>query len=260
MKKFFVGLFVGLIALFGSIASVGSKASFNNFNDFKTVKNAVVQTTTNVYTIYLDNTVNNYTNVEYLDLFYTDNSFLVQTYYNDTLLDNFSNEFASISFSCESDNDSGENYFSINNDKYLIKVNYIPEGAPTDFEINTWYSALSLSKINKVVLVDFTVDGTLEEANNLLSPYIGNLTSLPSEEPIPPPDIGSMESSIGNVVRGIIDWFVDIFNGLADVFVIYDSTGQFIGFSVWGQVLFIEVGIGLVMIVLKWVISLIRGI
>lgn len=70
-----------------------------------------------------------------------------------------------------------------------------------------------------------------------------------------------MESGIGTIISSVVEWFVDIFTGLSDAFVLTDATtGAFEGFTVWGNVLFIGVGIMLVMMVLSWVISLIRRV
>ena len=70
-----------------------------------------------------------------------------------------------------------------------------------------------------------------------------------------------MENSIGTIISSVIEWFVNIFTGLADAFVVTDaSTGAFEGFTIWGQVLFIGVAVMLVMMVLSWVISLIRRV
>ena len=70
-----------------------------------------------------------------------------------------------------------------------------------------------------------------------------------------------MENSIGTIISSVVDWFVNIFGGLADAFTITNAeTGAFESFTIWGQVLFIGVAVMLVMMVLSWVISLIRRV
>lgn len=70
-----------------------------------------------------------------------------------------------------------------------------------------------------------------------------------------------METSIGTIISSVVQWFVDIFSGVADAFVITNAeTGAFESFTIWGQVLFIGVAVMLVMMVLRWVISLVRRV
>lgn len=64
-----------------------------------------------------------------------------------------------------------------------------------------------------------------------------------------------MTTAIGEIITSSTGWFVDIFGGLADAFV--GTDGQL---TIWGTVLFIGVAVMLVMICLRWVISLIRGV
>ena len=64
-----------------------------------------------------------------------------------------------------------------------------------------------------------------------------------------------MTTAIGEIITSSTSWFVDIFGGLADAFVTAEG-----GLTFWGTVLFIGVGVMLVMICLRWVISLIRGV
>lgn len=80
----------------------------------------------------------------------------------------------------------------------------------------------------------------------LLNPYIGDLTALAEPE--------TAITQIGDIISDTTNWFVNIFIGLSDVFY---SDGQL---GVWGSVLFLGVAFTLVSMVLKWVISLIRGI
>lgn len=79
-----------------------------------------------------------------------------------------------------------------------------------------------------------------------LNPYIGDLTSFPEPE--------TAITQIGSIISDTTNWFVNIFIGLSNVFY---SDGQL---GVWGSVLFLGVAFTLVSMVLKWVISLIRGI
>ena len=67
-----------------------------------------------------------------------------------------------------------------------------------------------------------------------------------------------MTQAIGELITSAIGWFVDIFSGLSEAFVTtVDGQTQL---TVWGSVLFIGVAIMLVMVCLRWVISLVRGV
>ena len=67
-----------------------------------------------------------------------------------------------------------------------------------------------------------------------------------------------MTAKIGEIITSAIQWFVDIFSGLSEAFVTTTETGTEL--TVWGNVLFIGVAVMLVMICLRWVISLVRGV
>lgn len=70
-----------------------------------------------------------------------------------------------------------------------------------------------------------------------------------------------MENGIGTIIESVIQWFVDIFTGVAGAFVNTNAeTGAFESFTIWGNVLFIGVAVMLVMICLRWVISLVRRV
>lgn len=69
-----------------------------------------------------------------------------------------------------------------------------------------------------------------------------------------------MTGFISEIITSVIDWFVSIFTGLSDAFVTTGTDGAITGLTVWGNVLFIGVAVMLVMICLRWVISLIRGV
>lgn len=75
-----------------------------------------------------------------------------------------------------------------------------------------------------------------------------------------PPVVDQFLPTITTIVSDCVSWFVSIFTGLSDTFVLTDSNGVITGLSAWGQVLFIGVAILLVSMALKWVISLVRGI
>lgn len=271
MKKFFIGLFAGLIAVFGSIASVSTKSSFNNFNEFKSVQNAVVETSSNEYTFYFDSEVNNYTVISLAGIFSAlDDNARLDIIKEDSSLESFIGGEV-LNFFVFSMEGVYINSFNFNNDYAFQKMsnNYTENGITTT--ANTWYFVdISNSYVVRVLgfkLIGYSLNNTLssvEELNVILEPYIGNLTSLPSDDPVDPvppsPPSQNFLDDITSTINGVIDWFVDLFNGLADIFVIYDSNGSFAGFSLWGNVLFIEVSIMLVVIVLRWVISLIRGI
>lgn len=68
-----------------------------------------------------------------------------------------------------------------------------------------------------------------------------------------------MTSAIGELITSAIGWFVDIFTGLSEAFVTTGTDGT-TTLTVWGSVLFIGVAIMLVMVCLRWVISLVRGV
>lgn len=68
-----------------------------------------------------------------------------------------------------------------------------------------------------------------------------------------------MTTAIGEIITAAIQWFVDIFTGLSEAFVTTGTDGT-TELTVWGSVLFIGVAIMLVMVCLRWVISLVRGV
>ena len=275
MKKFFLGLFACLIAVFGSIVSIGSKSSFNNFNEFKMVQNAVVESGINEITFYFDPDVNNY------DYFFrSDNLFKISSssecYYvveggtsylefdiMTIIYDFFGYYYDDIYFIFISDSSRNYlNFYSVladDSSTFLLKEN----------DNNLWSITSGINVINNIIALKFTsivLAESIDTINTSLLPFIGNITSLSWEDPLPddpvPPSPPSQNflDDITSTINGVINWFVDLFNGLSDIFVIYDSNGSFAGFSLWGNVLFIEVSIMLVVIVLRWVISLIRGV
>lgn len=275
MKKLLLILGIAVCTIFSTFGFISSKGSLDNFVFLQNieVKNAVVETNTSEYTLILDNSISNFEELGATLIFDGNGSnsridFIKSDLSLYSLTGDFLVSFVSVL-------QQGSNIFMdfLGNTTMLMKVDHQRIEEDITIEPNTWYgfeydtenNLVSLTEVIAVKFINYSLptDKSIQDINNILTPYIGNLTSLPSEEPTPPtpePDPDSIESSIGNVIRGIIDWFVDIFNGLADAFVIIDSSGQFVGFTIWGQVLFIEVGIGLVILVFKWVISLIRGV
>lgn len=63
-----------------------------------------------------------------------------------------------------------------------------------------------------------------------------------------------MIAEIGTIITAVVGWFTEMFGSLASVF--FDGTKL----TAIGTVLFIGVGTMLVMMALRWVLSLVRGI
>ena len=254
ISLFFSAIAIGILSIFGSI-STKNAAEPQYFLENTQVKNAIVETITNEYIFYLDNTVNNY-NLTDGNL----NIFSAASYNAkiEIYLDNqqtIEYEFSEFRFACHEDFGVITNSFWLDLNKIvIIKCNSNLQAH--NILVNTWYYITdeeTFIKCNYFKLIDSNLSddySNLEEINNDLIPYIGNLTSLPSEEPTPPLE------QINTLISDIVNWFTNIFNGLGNVF--YDPTAQKL--TAWGTVLFIGVAIMLISMALKWVISLIRGV
>lgn len=257
MKKFLGILlagFIGFLSIFTSPVNIKNSAEPQYFRN-NTIQNAAVLTT---------DTENE---IEIID-FYFDN------------INYYGTEAKTINLTSNSNDDSNlimEIYsYNLNNQLiHYLTYNFLIY-TKLEFRINSDLNTLTFALHNvgrdnpsdTVIYTKNSSDNIWRDSNNnpvkgfritydiniytdtedlaLLNPYIGDLTSLPTPE--------TTITQIGNIISDTTNWFVNIFIGLSDVFY---SDGQL---GVWGSVLFLGVAFTLVSMVLKWVISLIRGI
>lgn len=253
---FLGAIFIALVGIF-SVNPLKNTAETQYFN--KTIQNKFIENSINNFSFYLDNNLNYYQDQFSFDDFLENDSFetsdiIFYSLNNEIIsIKEFANsyemnlEFGPISFASRIDNTGQLNEFTVGN----IKI------YKADWTDNIWtYSTIeegSLGYINRFDLINWFLNGyTVENVNNELTKFIGNLTSLPTPQETP-------LDKIGSIINGIIDWFITIFNGLGDIFVVYEN-GSITGLSTWGTIVFIPLAIGLVITVLRWVIRLVRGI
>ena len=255
LSLFFSAIAIGILSIFTSI-STKNTAEPQYFLKNTQVKNAVVydeiENNYNLdfyFDINLPFNTNTIENIKIIEILQGQQLQVLRYYYNleKELISEGGSTVGTDTFNFQIiDNvygflwaDFGEfQYYRTTNGKWL---NYDEE------EILGFRISINSNDLSKIRLYD------QNNLNNLLTPYIGNLTSLPSEEPTEPQ---KPIDQINTLVNDIVNWFTNIFNGLGNVF--YDPTANKL--TAWGTVMFIGVAIMLISMALKWVISLIRGV
>lgn len=248
MKKFLGILlagFIGFLSIFTSPVNLKNSAEPQYFRN-NTVQNAAVITTENnnqIIDFYFDNT--NYYGTENDRIFLISNESINETWTIELFSYNLNNELTEdLTYSLQSgdifnlkithNETSTLNFGFGNSNSEIYNKNNID---------NIWTNSNGDQiKGFRIICATYVPVKNLD----LLNPYIGNSTTLYEPE--------TAITQIGSIISDTTNWFVNIFIGLSDVFY---SDGQL---GVWGSVLFLGVAFTLVSMVLKWVISLIRGI
>lgn len=253
LSLFLSAIAIGILSIFSGI-STKNTAEPQYFLENTQVKNAIVETNTNVYTFYLDINVNYYQPIEEmqpillcdyaLEFYYIKKDTTTFIEYDlDSYLHEFYGEYSETTL-----------YFDAGSQQnvFILMGEDIEEHLVEKTLNNNWHLNFPLLQDEVIAfkIVGSHLINTIEETDTILNSYIGNLTSLPTDEPIPPLE------QINTLVSDIVNWFTNIFNGLGNVF--YDPTANKL--TAWGTVMFIGVAIMLISMALKWVISLIRGV
>ena len=276
MNKFLTFLATGFIAILGVFSVSGSTknaAEPHYFLENKEIHNAIVMNSNNTATFYLDN-------IQPADfdltLFDTKNH---NVYNEQTKFYYYNENNTKVEFTQERTNEPKNNFeflankvdfifenaytsiFSFSANCGVFKVTYNDPEEEVELENNKWFylnlDTGNFSYVKAIVIENYVNTNEfnfteflelIQNNENSINRYIGYRTSLTDVE-----QTNSLDQ-IGNIISDTIDWFVNIFSGLSNVF--YNNGSL----SVWGNVLFIGVAIYLVSMCLVWVISLIKGV